>query len=244
MAQLAFDHSFNTLVDTAYTDRCRRKKNFRQRKSPTRDYQLDEDVWARHPSGNIMYIASIISVNKYHRNCNVAFVDDGQTFNLPISHLRHITREDIKCNRYVDYGHGWTERTSIGAINSYDRYGELQHVQFTGTLDDVFNDSLTDEDNESINNVTINDIPLFNGTTEDAVYIQGSRTESTNEPIWVKIPDPEEPTATYSNCPIWNASSYAEAEKKALELCNQDIDYMAAVQRAKRQLETSSQLVP
>jgi Tudor domain len=243
MTQLAFDHWFNILEDTSYADRCHQKKKLRQRKSPSGNYQVDEDVWARHPNDNIMYIASVIAVNNHHRTCHVAFVDDGQTFNVPVSHLRHVTREDIKRNRYVDYGHGWTERTSIGAINTYDRYGELQRVQFTGTSKGVFNGSFTVEDNDCINDDTINDISLSNDTTEDEVYIQGPRSKSTNEPIWVKISDPEEPTATYSNCPIWNASSYAEAEKKALELCNQDINYREAVERAERRKKASQLLV-
>jgi hypothetical protein len=46
----------------------------------------------------------------------------------------------------------------------------------------------------------------------------------------IRIPDPEDPLATYVNCPICNASSYTEAEKRAFELCNEDIDYRKATQ--------------
>jgi len=58
MAQSAFDHLFNMHADAAYADRCRRKRKLRQRKSPGKNYQVDEDVWARYPGYNIMYVAS------------------------------------------------------------------------------------------------------------------------------------------------------------------------------------------
>ena len=133
MAQRAFNHWFNTLADPTYTDRYRRKKKLRQRTSPSGNYQIDEDVWARHPADDVMYIASVIAVDKSRRTCRVTFVDDGQTFTLPASQLRHVTLEDIHYNRYVDYGHSWTEHTRIGTIVTYDRYGEQQHVQYTVT---------------------------------------------------------------------------------------------------------------
>jgi len=213
MAQAAFDHWFNMLGDTSYADRCRRKQKLRQRKHPRGNYQMDEDVWARHPTHGIMYIASVITVNNYHRTCYVAFVEDGQTFNLPFSHLRHVTPEDIKHNRCVDYGCSWTERTSIGALNTYDRYGKLLNTQFNGSSKYVFDDFCTDEDNDCVNDDTIDDISLANNITEDEDHIHGSKDESTTEPIWVKIPHPEDPSVTFVKCPIWNASSYAEAKQ-------------------------------
>ena len=62
MAQRAFNHWFNTLADPTYTDRYRRKKKLRQRTSPSGNYQIDEDVWARHPADDVMYIASVIAL--------------------------------------------------------------------------------------------------------------------------------------------------------------------------------------
>jgi hypothetical protein len=123
MAQRAFDHWFNTLADPAYADRCQRKRKLRQRKSPTGNYQIDEDVWARHPTDGFMYIASVIAINSLHRTCRVVFVKDDQPFDLAFSQLRHVTREEIRCNRYVDYGHGWSDDTKPGIIITYDRYG-------------------------------------------------------------------------------------------------------------------------
>lgn len=242
MAQRAFDHWFNTLVDTTYRDRCCRKKKLRQRKSPTGNYQLDEDVWARHPEDGVMYIASVIGIDNNHRTCRVTFVDDGQTFNLPISHLRHVILEDIQHNRYVDYGRGWTEHTNTGTIVTYDRYGEQQHVQYTVTPQDVFNYFFAAEESDCIDNGAVDGTPSSIHATEEENYFH----LSTNEPIWVKIPDPEVPTATYCTCPIWNVSSYAEAEKKALELCNEDIYYRDAVQRAqhRNRMKAPQQLVP
>ena len=140
MAQLTFDHVFNMLAEPAYSDRCRRKKQLRQRKSPSGNYQVDEDVWARHPSGNIMYIASVISVDKYHRTCNVAFIDDEQAFNLLVSHLRHITREDIKRNRYVDMVMaGLNAQVSMRLIHmtvmvNYSRFNSLVHQTMFSTI--------------------------------------------------------------------------------------------------------------
>ncbi|CAF3975297.1 unnamed protein product, partial [Rotaria sp. Silwood1] len=127
----------------------------RQRKSSNGNYQVDEDVWARHPNDGVMYIASIIAINNYHRTCRVTFIDDDQTFDLPVSHLRHVTREDIRCNRYVDYGQGWAEYTSAGTINTYDRYGEPQQTQFTGRRHDIFHCSLTAVQSNCSENDTI-----------------------------------------------------------------------------------------
>ena len=112
-----------------------------------KDYQVDEDVWARHPNDNIMYIASIIGIDKYHRTCHIAFVNDGQTFTLPINHLRHVTCEDITHNRYVDYEQGWSEHGNYGSINVYDRYGELKETHFLGAfeLKHTNNDFFMDE---------------------------------------------------------------------------------------------------
>jgi hypothetical protein len=240
MAQREFDHWWNTLSDPSYAERCRRKHQFRQRKLPIGPYQVDEDVWARHPSDGFMYIASIIAIDRSYFTCRVIFVDDGQTFTLPINHLRHVTLQDIQHNRYIDYGRGWTEHTNTGTIVTYDRYGEQQHVQYTVTPQDVFNYFFTAEESNCIDNDTVDGTPSSIHATEEENYFH----LSTNEPIWVKISDPEVPTATYSTCPIWNVSSYAEAEKKALELCNEDIHYREAVQRAQHRIEACKQIVP
>ncbi len=154
MAQQAFDHWFNTLADPEYADRCRRKNKLRQRKSRMDNYQIDEDVWARHPTNGVMYIASVTAVNSPQDTCRVTFVDDGRTFTLPLNHLRHVTLEDIQCNRYVDYRRGWTERTRSGTIVTYNRYGEQQHVQYTVTPQDVFNCFLATEEGNCIDNDT------------------------------------------------------------------------------------------
>jgi len=230
MAQRAFDHWWNTLADSAYAERCHRKNKLRQRKSRIDKYQVNEDVWARHPTNGFMYIASVIAVNSSQETCRVTFVLDGRTFTLPLSHLRHLTYEDIQCNRYVDYEHGWTERTKYGTIITCDRYGEVQQVQY-GSLQDILN--CTDDENDFINNDNVD------STAEEK---DCSHTLK-REPIWVRIPDPEDPSATFSTCPIWGASSYVEAEKQALELVNQDTDYKEAVQRAQSRMETLQQLV-
>jgi hypothetical protein len=128
MAQVAFDHCFNTLGGETYADRYCPKKKLRPRKIPNGNYQVDEDIWGRHPNYGIMYIASVVAVNNYHRTCQMAFVEDEQTFKLPFNHLRHLTPEDIQCNRYMDCGCSWSERTSIGAVNTYDQFGELMQV--------------------------------------------------------------------------------------------------------------------
>ncbi|CAF0871303.1 unnamed protein product [Adineta steineri] len=151
MAQATFDHWVDMLADPTYAARCQRKQHFRQRHKPTGKYQVDEDVWARHPDDDVMYIASIISIDQHHCTCRLIFVDSDETLNLPISHLRHVTREDIKLNRHVDYGHSWSVRTSIGAINTYDRYGELQEVNFNHTTEEYDEVLYTAGDTHSIN---------------------------------------------------------------------------------------------
>jgi hypothetical protein len=239
MKQSEFDHWFHTLSNSTYADRCSRKKKLRQRKSPSGNFQVDEDVWARHPNDGIMYIASVTAVNNYHRTCCVTFVDDGQTFTLPVNQIRHVTREDIKHNRYIDYGHGWTERTSVGALNTYDRYGELVQVQFGVTSENDVNDSFAVEDNIDIND----DSSLPNNITVDKDPVQWLKDKLATGPFLIRIPDPEDPTATYAECPIWMASSYAEAEQLAFELCKNDFHYMSAVQRAQHRIE-SNKLVP
>ena len=240
MAQAAFDHWFNMHANVAYTDRCRQKKKLRQRKPSGGNYQVGEDVWARHPDGNIMYVASVMAVNNYKRTYNVIF-NNGQMFDLPISHLRHVTLEDIQCDRYVDYGEGWSERTDIGAINIYDRYGELQETHFTGESEDIYNELFTDQDHNCVNEHIPDNVPSLNNTAEDKVYIYGSSNSLITEIFVIPIPDPEEPTATYCRCPVWDVSSYAEAEAKAMKLINLDFDYLKAVERAKHRKETSQQ---
>ena len=242
MAQAAFDHSFNMLADPAYADRCHRKKILRRRKTPKGDYQINEDVWARHPNDNIMYIASIIGIDQHHNTCRIAFVHDGQTFTLPINHLRHVTREDIKRNRYVDYEEGWSERGNYGSINVYDRYGELQETHFPGTSkrQDINNDFFMNEDNMGINDHKLDTLSL-NAITEGNGYANSFTDLLETEVFWVRIPDPEEPTSSYCYCPIWIASSYAEAETKAMELINQDVDYLEAVERATHRTKVSKQ---
>ncbi|CAM6001100.1 unnamed protein product [Sphagnum balticum] len=76
---------------------------------------------------------------------------------------------------------------------------------------------------------------------ESSNNVHGSIWSSGNEPIWIRIADPEEPTAAYSHCPIWNPSSYADAEAKAMELVKQDMHYVAAMERAKHRQMTSKQ---
>jgi hypothetical protein len=80
----------------------------------------------------------------------------------------------------------------------------------------------------------------FTSTSED-IYDDFFTNEDSNNVILIRIPDPEEPTATFSHCPILNASSYADAEAKAMELMNQDDDYLKAVQRAKHRKDASQQ---
>jgi len=240
MAQSAFDHLFNMHADAAYADRCRRKRKLRQRKSPGKNYQVDEDVWARYPGYNIMYVASVMAVNNYKRTCPVLF-DNGLTADLSITHLRHVTLEDIQCDRYVDYGQGWSERTDIGAIDIYDRYGELQETHFNGTSKDIDNNFFMDEENNCVNGDTVDDVPSSNDITEGKAYIFVSSNSLITEIFMVPIPDPEEPTAIYCRCPVWNVSSYAEAETKAMELVNQDFDYLKAIEGTKHRKKTSQQ---
>jgi len=240
MAQSAFDHWLNMHADTAHADRRLQKKKLRERNSSGRNYQVGEDVWARYPGYNIMYVASVMAVNNYKRTCTVIF-NNGLTADLSISHLRHVTLKDIQCDRYVDYGEGWSERTDTGAIDIYDRYGELQETHFTGTSKHINNDFFTDEENNCVNDHTVDDVPSSNDINEDKVYIYGSSNSLTTEIFMVPIPDPEEPTATYCRCPVWNVSSYAEAEAKAMELINQDFDYLKAIERAKHRQQTFQQ---
>lgn len=240
MAQSAFDHWFNMYADAEYADRCRRKRKLRQRKSPGKNYQVDEDVWARYPGCNIMYVASVMAVNNYKRTCTVLF-DNGLTADLSITHLRHVTLKDIQCNRYVDYGQGWSARTDIGLINIYDRYGKLQEIHFDDTSEDIDNNFFADEENNCVNDDTVDDVPSSNDITEDKACLSGSTNSIITEIFMVPIPDPEEPTAIYSRCPVWNVSSYAEAEAKAMALVNQDFEYLKAVERAKHRKETSQQ---
>ncbi|CAF5011795.1 unnamed protein product, partial [Rotaria sp. Silwood1] len=235
MAQCAFDHWFNTLADPSYAERCHRKRKLSQRKSPSGNFQIDEDVWARHPIDNVMYIASVIGIDKSNRSCRVTFVDDGQTSNLPFSDLRHITHEDVKRNRYVDYGHSWTEYTDMGAIVTYDRYGELKTMEFIAKPN-IYDHSLADEEINSTQEV------LPSATSMDVREKADLGTSSSIINVFlVRIPDPEDPTATYCNCPVWNASSYEEAEKKAFKLCNEDVDYQKAIQRAQIRRESIQQ---
>jgi hypothetical protein len=227
-------------TDTAHAHRRRQKKKLRQRKSSGRNYQVGEDVWARYPGYNNMYVASVTAVNNYKRTCTVIF-NNVLTVDLSNSQLRHVTLEDIQRDRYVDYGQGWSERTDIGAINIYNQYGELQETHFTGASEDIYNDLFTDQDHNDVNDNTVNDVPSSNNTTEDKAFIFGSSNSLITEIFMVPIPDPEEPTATYCHCPVWNVSSYAEAEAKAVELINQDFDYLKAIERAKHRKETSQQ---
>jgi hypothetical protein len=68
-------------------------------------------------------------------------------------------------------------------LKKNNQFGELMQAQFTGTSEDVFSDSVTDENNDCINEYTITDTPLSNDTVEDEFYIQNSRIESKIEPI-------------------------------------------------------------
>lgn len=166
MAQAAFDHWFNMLADPDYANRCHRKRQFRQRRSPAGKFQVDEDVWARHPNDGVMYIASISAVDMHNDTYIVIFVDNGQIFNLPANHLRHVSQQDIKCNRYVDYGQSWSEQTHLGAINTYDRYGELIQVQFMGSSKDIYNDFDTVECNKC-NDDAVEDNAVLPNITEE-----------------------------------------------------------------------------
>ena len=85
------------------------------------------------------------------------------------------------------------------------------------------------------------DALLLNDITEGGGYANSSTDSLGEEVFWVRIPDPEEPTTTYCYCPIWIASSYAEAEAKAMELINQGVDYLEAVERAKHRRKASKQ---
>jgi hypothetical protein len=181
MAQRAFDHCFNTLADPTYADRCQRKRKLRQRKSPTGNYQIDEDVWARHPTDGFVYIASVIAIDSLNRTCRVVFVNDDQPFDLAFSQLRHVTREDIRCNRYVDYGHGWSDDTKPGIIITYDRYGELESTEYTGITQDAVNDFVMTEEYQFVENDRTNHILSSNSETENEDITLSSLNESTNE---------------------------------------------------------------
>ena len=240
MAQRRFDHWWQTLCDPSYAERCHRKNQFRRRAAPIDEYQVDEDVWARHPSDGFMYIASIIAVHRSNHTCNVTFVDDGETFTLPNNHLRHVTLEDIQLNRCVDYGTGWTEHTQFGTIIKYDRYGEQQYLQYCETSLNSFDYIET----SASYNINTQETPCSPSLLNRGISTFDCTQSSVNEPIWVRIPHPEDPTATYSRCPIWNAQSYVDAEKQALELCNDDIHYREALQRAERQLAPFEPVIP
>ena len=187
-----------------------------------------------------MYIASIIAVHRSNHTCNVTFVDDDETFTLPINHLRHVTLEDIQLNRCVDYGMGWTEQTQFGTIIKYDRYGEQQCLQYC----EPFLNSFDHIETSASYNINAQETPCSHLLLNRGISTLDCTQSSVNEPIWVRIPHPEDPTATYSRCPIWNAKSYADAEKQALGLCNDDIHYREALQRAERQLAPFEPLIP
>ena len=212
MAQRAFDHWFNTLADPAYANRCQRKRKLRQRKSPTGNYQIDEDVWARHPTDGIMYITSVIAINSLHRTCRVMFFNDDQPFDLAFSQLRHVTREDIRCNRYVDYGHSWSDNTKPGIIITYDRYGELESAEYTGISQDAFNGFCTTEDYQFVEDDQTNHILLSSSETENEDVTMILLNDSTNEP-----------TSTDTECLTPNALQ-SEALRRLLPILLEEMD--------------------
>lgn len=241
MSQSLFDLWFDMNGATSHTRQRRRKKKNLHRRQSSDAYQVGEEVWARYPDGRIMYVALVTAVNSYKGICTVSF-PNGVTSDLSFGHLRRVTVEDIQCARCVDYGQGWSEHGNYGSINVYDRYGELQETHFPGAfkLKDINNDFFMDEDNIIINDHNL-DAPLLNDITEGSSYANSSTDLLEQEVFWVRIPDPEEPTATYCNCPIWTASSFVEAEAKAMELINQDVDYLEAVERAKHRRKAPEQ---
>ena len=216
------------------------KKQFRRRAASISEYQVDEDVWARHPSDGFMYIASITTVHRSRHTCIVTFVGDGAKFTLPINHLRHVTLADIQLNRCVDYGTGWTEHTQFGTMIKYDRYGEKQYLQYC----EPFSNSFGYIETSASYNINAQETPFSPSSLNREVSTFDCTQSSAHEPIWVRIPHPEDPAATYSHCPIWNAVSYADAEKQALELCKDDIHYREALHIAERQLAPCEPLIP
>jgi hypothetical protein len=238
MAQHAFAYRWNSTFDSSYVNHNRQKIELRQRKLTVDSYQINENVWARHPYDGFMYIATVLMVNPSVRTCCVTFDDDGGTFTLSLRDLRRITSEDLQYDRCVDYGNGWTERTKLGDTITYDRYGEQQIIRCSKMSSNLFDSVVTPYASDLDVHDTCVPLQSLNHVLSDTDHSRSFM----NEPIWVRIPDPDEPTATYSNCPIWNASSYAEAEKRALELCDQDEYYREALQRAHHRLQESQQL--
>ena len=240
MAQHSCDYWSNILSNPSYVEHRCHKTQFRPRKSYVGDYQIEDDVWARHPSDGFMYVASIISIDPLYHKCHVHLVADGSTFTVPLSDLRHVTVDDILLNRCVDYGAGWTERTRSGTFIKYDRYGDQQFPRYAQRSSNLFDYPVPQNEFNFGVHAMHASTPSSAQVTSTTSYNQ----HSTNEPIWVRIPDPEDPTATYSHCPIWNAFSYADAEKHALELCHDDTHYNEAVQRAQYRRDMCKQNVP
>ena len=128
MAEHVFAYRWNSSFDSSYIIHNRQKTELRQRKLPVDSYQINENVWVRHPYDSFMYIATVLMVNpSVHTYC-VMFDDDGGTFTLSIRDLRSIIPEDLRYDGCVDYGNGWTERTKFGDTITYDRYDEQQLV--------------------------------------------------------------------------------------------------------------------
>jgi hypothetical protein len=227
MAQAEYDHRCNMLSNPVYADRCRRKRDFRRRTTFIKDfYQVDEDVWARHPTDGYMYIASVDRVDIHHMTCQVTFVDNNETLILPIAHVRHVTIEDIERERYVDYGNGWSEPTQLGAIASYDRYGQLITISY---------DSHSCFSDDSLDQLQEVDVDSQFSSNIRAEPIKSSVLPS--ERIWIRIPDPDAPTTIYSMCGISGADSYDEAEKRAFQLLEDDKIYLEALRRSRHRPE-------
>ena len=158
------------------------RDNFVQRESPSGNYQIDEDVWARHPTDGIMYIASVIDINSFHHTCRVMFFNDDQSFNLDMSQLRHVTLEEIQRNRYVDYERGWSDNMTPGLSITYNRYGDQLSVEYTGTAHDDFTGFLTTEQWQFLEDDRTDHRLLSSSETEDENITLSSHNESTNEP--------------------------------------------------------------
>jgi hypothetical protein len=110
------------------------------------------------------------------------FFNDDQLFDLATSQLRHITLEEIQCNRCVDYEHGWTDNTAPGIVITYDRYGEQNIVQYTAISHDSFNDFLATGEGQFLHDDRTDHISLSSSETEDEDITLISPNGSRNEP--------------------------------------------------------------